>query len=104
MPRSGRRVFETEDLRVLPELLAMGPVISLDIGLRLLVWVDDEDEDEAQVIVEIDSDPRTKWGALGRLSEEEVDAWAVQLVQHLNRVLAEQLDEVHLRLPRPSGA
>jgi hypothetical protein len=95
-------MFETDALRVLPEVLAMGPGIVVDKGLQLNVWRQPSEGDCIRVVVEVESDPSTRWKVLGGLSEEQVDAWTMRLLQRLNRYAAEGLEA--MEVPWPTGA
>lgn len=90
---------ECDHIRVLPEIVEMGPVINIDEGLRLSVRRGLEG-----VEVGLEWDPSTQWGALGSMQPEEREKWMLTVVQRLNRMVAEDLDGCELVLPAQRGS
>lgn len=93
---------ECDDVRVLPEVVNMGPVIELDDGLRLRVRRKEGVQEGVEVGMEWD--PTTPWGALGSMDKEDREKWMLGVVQKLNRVIAEGLDGCELVLPQVKGS
>lgn len=89
---------EQDSVRILPEVVDMGPMIPLDQGLGLCV--ERCASTPGGVAISLAWDPETRYGFLGSLTPEKRERWMLQLVQNLNRMVAEELDSFELALPR----
>lgn len=89
-------------VRILPEVVQMGPMIALDTGLGLVIQPRSEGNDAMELALAWD--PTSKYGFLSRMKPERRQRWTEQLAQNLNRMVAEDMDALELVLPREGSS
>lgn len=80
--------------RMMPSLLARGPVVQIDEGLALKIFHLESGGYE----VDLELEGSSEYRCLGEVAQSVRDAWALALVQRLNRFYGEA--EHSLELPR----